>query len=132
MTDTMTTGDTGHEAAEMTPDANPLISANEVDAAPQDDKKGKPVHSPRKESARIPVTVKGQKYVSPAGRHSQQTHRRAEERAAAQGNTTEKEQHAQDREAFVTELNRRADQKTRQQSEQKSRSAQPKAPTEAS
>ena len=30
----------------------------------------------------IPVVTKGQKYVAPPGRHSQQTHRRAEERAA--------------------------------------------------
>lgn len=87
--------------------------------------------SPRKQDARIPVTVKGQKYVAPAGRHSQQTHRLAEERAAAMGNANEKEQHAHDRNALVTEQNRRADQKTKQkqQSDQNKQSA-PKAQAE--
>ncbi len=51
-------------------------------------------------------TTKGQKYVSPLGRHSQQTHRRAEERATADGHTSEKEQHAHDRAAVETEINR--------------------------
>ena len=70
-------------------------------------------HSPREADARIPITVKGQKYVSPAGRHSQQTHRMAEERATATGNSSEKEQHAHDRSAFVAEMDRIAEQKAR-------------------
>ncbi len=37
------------------------------------------------------ITVKGQRYSAPSGRHSQQTHRLAEERALAQGNANEKE-----------------------------------------
>jgi hypothetical protein len=63
----------------------------------------------------IPITKKGQKYVAPTGRHSQQTHRRAEERAAAQGHTSEKEQHAYDRSVVKTELNRRAAQSAKNQ-----------------
>lgn len=62
-----------------------------------------------------PITTKGQKYVSPPGRHSQQTHRLAEERAAAQGHATEKEQHAHDRSLVRAELKQRADQKMKQQ-----------------
>ena len=53
-----------------------------------------------------PKTTKGQKYVSPLGRHSQQTHPRAEARAAADGHTSEKEQHAHDRAAVETEITR--------------------------
>ena len=92
---------------------------------------GKAPGSARTADTRIPVTVKGQKYVSPAGRHSQQTHRLAEERGAATGNATEKEQHAYDRNELVTEQNRRADQKTKQkqQSDQGKQSA-PKAQAE--
>ena len=76
--------------------------------------------------ATTPVDVKGQKYVSPEGRHSQQTHRRAEERAAADGHTTEKEQHAHDREVVETELNRASQQKETQR-QQSARGATPKA-----
>ncbi len=42
-------------------------------------------------------TVKGQKHISPVGRHSQQTHKIAQARADANGHTSEKEQHAHDR-----------------------------------
>jgi len=74
----------------------------------------------------VPVLKKGQKYVSPEGRHSQQTHRRAEERAAAGGHTTEKEQHAHDRNVVVTEIDRKAQQKANQRA-QNARGTAPKA-----
>lgn len=70
-------------------------------------------------------TVRGQKYVSPEGRHSQQTHRRAEERATANGHTTEKEQHAHDRNAVETEINR-VEQAKANQKAQNARGATPK------
>ncbi len=38
-----------------------------------------------------------QKYLAPVGRHSQQTQRRARERASAEGHATEKEQLAHER-----------------------------------
>lgn len=53
-------------------------------------------------------TVKGQKYIAPAGRHSQQSHRRAQARADAQGNATIQEQHAHDRSNVKAELSRLA------------------------
>ena len=56
---------------------------------------------------RAPITVIGQKYVPPPGRHSQQTHRIAAARAAAAGRT-EQEQHAHDRVAVQTGLTDRA------------------------
>lgn len=56
---------------------------------------GKAVHT------RIPITVKGQRYIADEGRHSQQTHRIAEQRAAAEGHTSEKEQQAHDRAAMI-------------------------------
>jgi len=65
----------------------------------------------------VPVLKKGQKYVSPEGRHSQQTHRRAEVRATANGHTTEKEQHAHDRNVVVTEIDRKAQQKANQRAQ---------------
>lgn len=57
--------------------------------------------APGEESTRIPITVKGQRYVSVTGRHSQQTHRRAAERALAAGFTTEKEERAHARTAVI-------------------------------
>jgi hypothetical protein len=59
---------------------------------------------------RAPITELGQKYVAPPGRHSQQTHRLAQERAEAAGNT-EKEQHAHDRAAVTTGIADRAEAK---------------------
>ena len=73
-----------------------------------------------------PKTIKGQKYVSPLGRHSQQTHRRAEERATASGFTTEKEQHADDRSTVEAEIDRVAHEKANQRA-QNARGATPKA-----
>ena len=64
--------------------------------------------------ARAPLTVRGQRYVAPAGRHSKQTHRRAEERAAADGHATVKEQHAHDRSLVLAEINRVAQAKAKQ------------------
>ena len=72
------------------------------------------------------VTTRGQKYVSPEGRHSKQTHPRAEARAAAEGHTTEKEQHDHDRNVVTTELNRAETAKANQRT-QGTRGATPKA-----
>jgi hypothetical protein len=58
--------------------------------------------------AAILKTVRGQRYIAPPGRHSQQSHRRAQARAAAQGNATIEEHHAQDRSMVKTELSRLA------------------------
>ena len=70
---------------------------------------------------RAPMTVKGQKYVSPPGRHSQQSHRRAEEQAAADGNTTEREQYEHDRSVVLAGFDKQAQQKQSQQREQTER-----------
>ena len=71
--------------------------------------------------ARVPVTVKGQRYAAPEGRHSQQTHRRAEERVTAQGHSSEKEQQAHDREATIAGIAEDAAEKTRHQERSKPR-----------
>ena len=63
----------------------------------------------------VPKTTKGQRYMAPVGRHSQQTHRRALERAAAAGHATEKEQHDHDRSVVLAELNKRTQQQLKQQ-----------------
>lgn len=73
-----------------------------------------------------PKTKKGQKYVPPAGRHSQQTHLRAQARGVAEGHTTEREQHAYDRQAVTAEIERVAQQKLNQRA-QSARGAAPKA-----
>jgi hypothetical protein len=77
----------------------------------------------------LPLKTKsGQKHIAPPGRHSQQTHRRADARAAAQGHTTEKEQHAHDRSIVVAEQDKRAaHQQKQQQNNQDKRSASQKA-----
>jgi hypothetical protein len=90
---------------------------------PQAGKKKKP--QPQQAShenaaaARVPITVKGQRYVAPEGRHSQQTHRRAEERAAAGGHGSEKEQHAHDRTAMSAGIAESAAEKIRHQERSK-------------
>jgi hypothetical protein len=56
----------------------------------------------------IAMTVRGQKYIPPQGRHSQQSHRRAQARAAAQGDATVQDQHAHDRSNVKAELGRLA------------------------
>ncbi len=71
--------------------------------------------------ARVPVTVKGQRYAAPVGRHSQQTHRRAEQRVAAQGHTSEKEQQVADRAAIIDGIAETAAEKTRHQERSKPR-----------
>ncbi len=84
---------------------------------PQSGKKKKP-QPPANDSAipaRVPVTVRGQRYASPEGRHSQQTHRRAEERVVAGGHGSEKEQHASDRAATLAGIADTATEKTRHQ-----------------
>ena len=55
-------------------------------------------------AGRIPITVKGQRYVGPQGRHSQQTRPRAAVRMAAGGLNTERELHDADREALVKNM----------------------------
>lgn len=85
-----------------------------------------PARSKTAAPQRASVTTLGQKYVSPEGRHSQQTHRRAEARAAADGHTTEKEQHAHDRSAVETEINRVEAAKVSQRT-QNTRGTTPKA-----
>ena len=76
-------------------------------------------------AAPVLITVRGQRYVAPAGRHSQQTHRRAAERAAAEGFTTVKELHAHDRSLIVAEISRKA-QALIQQKQQSSGGPKPK------
>lgn len=56
-----------------------------------------------------PNSVAGQKYVSPAGRHSQQSHRRAQARAEALGLTTVRELYDHDRAAALAKLKKGAD-----------------------
>ena len=75
----------------------------------------------------VPITVRGQRYVPVAGRHSQQTHRIAEERATANGHATEEEQHAHDRTAVTTEINRVAQAKLNQQRQHADRTTVKKA-----
>ena len=95
---------------------------NTIPADNEPQKSGQPFTSsagvaPRTASIRIPIVTKGQKYVAPAGRHSQQTHRRAIERAATQGHASEQEQHAHDRNLISAKLNRNAEQKLKQQAD---------------
>jgi hypothetical protein len=85
-----------------------------------------PVRSKAGAAQPASVTTRGQKYVSPEGRHSQQTHRRAEERATADGHTSEKEQHDHDRSAVTAEINRLEAAKVSQRT-QNTRGATPKA-----
>jgi hypothetical protein len=53
---------------------------------------------------RTPVTALGQRYVSPAGRHNQQSHRLGALRASEAGHASEKEQHAHDRTATTAKI----------------------------
>jgi hypothetical protein len=66
----------------------------------------KPNARPRIVVTPLPITVKGQKYIPPAGRHSQLSHRRAQERSAAQGHSTIQEQHDHDRSMVKAEISR--------------------------
>ena len=70
---------------------------------------------------RVPVTVLGQRYVSPAARHSQQSHRIGALRASDAGHASEKEQHAHDRTATSDKIAKTAAdlQKNKDQSAQK-------------
>lgn len=76
-------------------------------------------------------TVRGQKHISPPERHSQQSHRRAEARAAAQGHATEKEQHAHDRSILVAELEKRTAHQMKQQKDNQNRQNARQKGTEA-
>ena len=71
--------------------------------------------------AAVPITVAGQRHVAPAGRHSQQTHRRAEERAVEQGHATEREQHDSDRDQVLAKLQKSSDGKLAQQRNEQNR-----------
>jgi hypothetical protein len=64
-----------------------------------------------------PILTRGQKYVSPEGRHSKQTHRRAEARGSAAGHANEKEQHAHDRQTVEAEIDRIAQAKSNQRAQ---------------
>lgn len=97
--------------------------AKTASATPEEARKARSKAAPAPAAA---VTTRGQKYVSPEGRHSRQTHRRAEERAAADGHTTEKEQHDHDRTVVTAEIDRVAQGKVTQR-EQNARGATPKA-----
>jgi hypothetical protein len=70
---------------------------------------------------RVPVTALGQRYVSPAGRHNQQSHRLGALRASESGHASEKEQHAHDRTATTAKIAKSAAdlQKNKDQSAQK-------------
>lgn len=72
-------------------------------------------------------TVRGQRHIAPPGRHSKQTHPRAQARAEAQGHTTEKELHAYDRSIIVAANDKRtANQLKQQKNAQNVRAADPK------
>ncbi len=60
---------------------------------------------------RVSVTEIGQKYVSPAGRHSQKTHQLAIARGATEGHATEKDQQAHDRTVVAAGIQKVADRK---------------------
>src|SRR5690349_3835656 len=59
--------------------------------------------------AAIAKTVAGQRHISPPGRHSQQTHRRAAERAATEGHSTQREQYDHDRNMVLARLQKTSD-----------------------
>jgi hypothetical protein len=69
--------------------------------------------------------TKGPRHVSPPGRHSQQTHRRAKERAAVDGHATEREQHDHDRSTVLGALSAEATRVAKQKSSQTMRSGPP-------
>ncbi len=54
------------------------------------------------------IILRGQKHVPPSGRHSQQSHRRAQQRASAEGHATIQEHHASDRSTLKAEIGRLA------------------------
>lgn len=105
-------------------DKNHPAHPDYIGEKPQDVANGDAASAKPKAPLRIPVLTKGQKYVAPTGRHSQQTHRRAEERAAMQGHSTEKEQHVHDRGVVSAELNRQAELKLKQQGQNQRNAAQ--------
>lgn len=71
---------------------------------------------------RVPITTLGQRYAAPEGRHSQQTHLRAQVRAEEGGCANEKELHAFDRGVLQSGIDKKALQKKSQQ-EQNDRTA---------
>jgi len=109
----------------MTENTNPAGKQHEPTAAKVDHNAGQTAGKSVRAiiAPRALMTVKGQKYVSPPGRHSQQSHRRAEEHAAADGNTTEREQYDHDRSVVLAGFDKQAQQKQSQQREQTERNA---------
>ncbi len=102
------------------------IRKDKAQTAPQSETASVAARSARIASPEpVAKTVKGQRHVSPVGRHSQQTHKRARQRAAAEGFTTEKEQHDGDRQLVEARLAKRADQVKQQQRQQATRTVSP-------
>ena len=87
---------------------------------------GSPGSTREAASATVPITVAGQKHVSPPGRHSQQKHRLAAARAEALGLTTVRELYDHDRSVVLAKLQKTSDGKLAQQrNEQNRRSGTP-------
>ena len=111
MTDTTTpSGTTGENHLEpiAAPGDSPVGNAN-----------GNVAVAPKVTPAFIPILKRGQRYVSPAGRHSQQTHQRAQDRAALQGHATVKEQHAHDKTVVTAKLDQITERKRQQEENNK-------------
>jgi len=68
-----------------------------------------PVISPVAVATVVPMTVAGQRYISPPGRHSKQTHRIAGARGEALGLTTVRELYDHDRNAVLAKLQKTSD-----------------------
>ena len=71
---------------------------------------------------KAPITALRQKYVSPAGRHSQKTHGDESARGAEAGCTTERELYVVDRDNLRAKLSSKSNQAT-QQKEQNEKAA---------
>ena len=69
----------------------------------------------------VPMTVAGQRYISPAGRHSKQTHIRAAARAQALGLTTVRELYDYDRAQVAAKLQKGSDGVLAQQKNEQNR-----------
>ena len=80
-----------------------------MDKKTQESAEGGPVDAATQPQALAPNSVAGQKHVSPQGRHSQQSHKRAEARMAALGLTTQRELHDHDRAEVLAKRQKGAD-----------------------
>ncbi len=81
-------------------------------------------------NVRVPVTALGQRYAAPEGRHSQQSHLRAQARAAEGGHASESELHAADRADLQAGLDKKAHQIKNQQEQNNRSTAVKKKPQE--